>query len=162
VCGELSRDDGLYGVDWIHLMDAEMGIIMRPDHPLAEKPMDAGHLAGQTWILYQHDDRLLTALDIFMGRAKHAYTVALTTSSHATGLRVVSSTDYLMIGPAQLAPVIAEDGLIVRKPATPIRQFATGMAVRRSSRAIPIVARLIELLTASTRQQVEAGGLAMP
>ncbi|MEJ1158436.1 LysR family transcriptional regulator [Prosthecomicrobium sp. N25] len=162
VCGELSPEEQIYGVDSIPLMEAEQGIIMRRGHRLADAPMDADHLAGETWVLFQHDDRVLRALERFMGAGRHAFTVAVTTSSHATGLRIVSGSDYLMLGPAQLAPVIEEAGLLVRRPITPIRRFETGVSLRHSARSIPIVARLVELVAASTARQTEHLGVPMP
>jgi len=79
-----------------------------------------------------------------------SFTIAVTTTSFATGLRIVSGGDYLMLAPAQLAPVIEDAGLIVRTPEQPIWKLKTGIAIRNSIRSIPIVNRLIELLREST------------
>ena len=49
-----------------------------------------------------------------MGGGAHRYQISVSTSSFATGLRLVAETDHLMIAPAQLQPVIAEAGLVLR------------------------------------------------
>jgi DNA-binding transcriptional LysR family regulator len=150
VCGELSPDHEIYGVDEIELMDAEMGIVMRPSHGLASGPLTPDTLRRQTWVLFQHDERAMQRLSRFMGHDQTSFTIAVTTSSFSTGLRIVSGSDYLMLAPAQLAPVIEDAGLIVRTPAEPIWKLKTGIAIRNSIRSIPIIQRLIELLKVST------------
>jgi hypothetical protein len=89
-----------------------------------------------------------------MGGDRLGFRVAVSTSSFATGLRMVAGSDYLMVAPAQLQPVIEEAGLVVRVPKEPIWQFKTGVTLRSSSRPIPIVARLIELLRLSTASAI--------
>jgi DNA-binding transcriptional LysR family regulator len=104
----------------------------------------------QTWVLFQQDERAMQRLSRFMGHDQLSFTIAVTTSSFATGLRIVSGSDYLMLAPAPLAPVIEDAGLIVRTPEQPIWKLKTGIAIRSSIRSIPIVNRLIELLREST------------
>lgn len=152
VCGEIETDLSLYGMESIKLLDADTGIIMRPDHVHATKPMTPEVIAGHTFIVFQHDDRAMVQLARYLGNRGLDHRVAVSTSSFATGLRMVRATNYLMLAPAQLRMVIEEAGLIVRTPDEPIRQFPTGVTVRSSSRPIPIIARLIELLQKSTSQ----------
>lgn len=146
VCGEIETEQPLYGMESVELLTADMGIVMRPDHPRAAQPMVPEALADRTFVLFQHDDRALTALARYLGARGFNHRVALSTSSFATGLRLVRATDYLMLAPAQLRPAIEEAGLIVRTPEEPIRRFMTGVTMRASSRSTPIVARLVELL----------------
>lgn len=149
VCGEIEPDLDLYGMEKIELLTAEIGIVMRPSHPLANQDLSGPGLAGWTWVVFQQDDRALTRLARFMGGDRLGFRVAVSTSSFATGLRMVAGSDYLMVAPAQLQPVIEEAGLVVRVPKEPIWQFKTGITLRSSSRPIPIVSRLIELLRLS-------------
>jgi DNA-binding transcriptional LysR family regulator len=152
VCGELSPEHEIYGVEEIELMDADMGIVMHPSHRLASEPLTPDTLRGQTWVLFQHDERAMQRLSRFMGNDPLSFSVAVTTSSFATGLRIVSGSDFLMLAPAQLAPVIEDAGLIVHTPDQPIWRLKTGIVIRSSIRSIPIVNRLIELLRESTSQ----------
>lgn len=149
VCGEIEPDLDLYGMEKIEMLKAEIGIVMRPSHPLVRQDLSGRGLAGWTWVVFQQDDRALTRLARFMGGDMHGFRVAVSTSSFATGLRMVAGSDYLMVAPAQLRPVIEEAGLVVRVPKEPIWQFKTGVTLRLSSRPIPIVARLIDLLRLS-------------
>jgi hypothetical protein len=55
-----------------------------------------------------------------------------------------------MLAPVPLAPVVEAAGLLMRRPAQSIWHLRTGIVVRRSSRSIPIIDRLIALLREST------------
>jgi DNA-binding transcriptional LysR family regulator len=150
VCGEIESEQALYGMETVELLTADIGLIMRPDHPQAGLEMTPEALAAQTYVVFQNDDRAQAQLARYLGARGFDHRVAVSTSSFATGLMLARATDYVMLAPAQLRSVIEEAGLIVRAPQKPIRQFATGVTLRSSSREIPIVARLIDLLRRST------------
>lgn len=150
VCGEIEPEQISYGIDVIEMMTAEFGVVMRPDHPKSGLPVTPDMLAGHTFIVFQQDERVLKHLSLYLGQQRQGYRVALSTSSFATGLKMVQATDYLMLAPSQLRSVIEESGLVVRAPEVPIRRFPTGVITRASSRRFPIVRRLIELLQEST------------
>ena len=154
VCGEIEADQVTYGIDVVEMLMADVGVIMRPDHPKSKRPVTPEMLAGHTFIVFQQDDRVLNQLSRYLSQQRLGFRVALSTSSFATGLKIVTATDYLMLAPSQLRSVIEEAGLIVRSPKEPIRQFPTGVTTRSSVRQFPIVRRLIELLAASTSATV--------
>lgn len=149
VCGEIEHDQISYGIDVVEMMTADTAVIMRPDHPQAKKPITPELLAGHTFVVFQHDDRVLAKLSEYLNQQRRGFRVALSTSSFATGLKIVHSTDYLMLAPVQLLSVIQESGLIARVPKEPIRRFPTGVTTRSSVRQFPIVKRLIDLLQES-------------
>lgn len=150
VCGEIEPGPPPYGMATETLLTADLGVIMRPDHPQAAGAMSLEGLSAHPFIVFQHDEPAQAQLARLLGARRLNYRIAVSTSSFATGLRLVAATDYLMIAPMQLRSVIEEAGLIVRAPRDSIRRFATGVTLRVSSRSIPIVARLAELLRAST------------
>ncbi|MCA0423746.1 MAG: LysR family transcriptional regulator [Proteobacteria bacterium] len=149
VCGEIEPSAVSYGIESEVLLTADLGVIMRANHPQAETPMMFEALSAYPFIVFQHDEPAQAELSRLLGARRLNYRIAVSTSSFATGLRLVRATDYLMIAPMQLKSVIAETGLIVRAPEEPIRSFRSGIMMRTSSRAIPIVTRLTELLKQS-------------
>lgn len=151
VCGEIEPGQASYGMETLLLLEADLGIVMRADHALAQGSLTQSVVAAYPFIVFQHDEPAQAQLARVLGGERLPYRVAVSTSSFATGLRLVADTDYLMIAPLQLRSVIEEAGLLVRAPGFNIRRFMTGVTVRTSSRSIPIVARLIELLQQSTQ-----------
>ena len=149
VCGEIEPGQASYGMECIVLMEAELGLVMRPDHPIANGELTREAVAAYPFIVFQHDEPAQAQLARVLGGERLKYRIAVSTSSFATGMRLVADTDYLMIAPMQLQSVIADASLIVRVPFFEIRRFTTGVTVRTSSRSIPIVARLIALLQQS-------------
>lgn len=160
VCGEIETGQAIYGMETIILMEADLGIVMRPDHPLAKGKLTEQAVAAYPFIVFQHDEPAQAQLVRVLGAQRLNYRIAVSTSSFATGLRLVADTDYLMIAPTQLQSVILEAGLVVRAPLFEIRRFTTGISVRTSSRSIPIVARLIALLQESTQGVTAPKGVA--
>lgn len=156
LCGEIEEDMPTYGLDVLPLLDAEQVIVIRAGHPLRDLPMTPASLAGCSFVLFQHDERLVNRLDRFMGGGAHRYQISVSTSSFATGLRLVAETDHLMIAPAQLQPVIAEAGLVLQWPEPRLWSLTTGIVARSSSRSIPMIERFISLVEDSTKEFPQA------
>jgi DNA-binding transcriptional LysR family regulator len=156
LCGEIEEDLPTYGLDILPLLTAEQVIVIRSGHPLRDQPMTPASLAGCSFVLFQHDERLMNRLDRFMGGGAHRYQISVSTSSFATGLRLVAETDHLMIAPAQLEPVIAEAGLVLQWPEPRLWSLTTGIVTRSSSSSIPVIKRFISLVQESTRQFPQA------
>ena len=147
VLGEIDYEEEMNGIDRIVMTRTETACAMRADHHLVDQPLTPAALSGQTWIVYQHDDKVHANLRrYFLERGLPPPHIAVVTSSFATGLRLVSCSDYLMIAPAGLEPVITAAGQSMRQPEDPISSFDTGVWVRQSSHGFPIVVRLIELI----------------
>lgn len=151
VFGELDTEDDIEGIEKLPMTETEQACVMRADHPLASGRLDAEALSGQTWIVYQHDDKVHAQLKrYFFQRGLPPPRIAVFTSSFATGLRIVSCSDYLMVAPSGLAPVVKAAGLVMRKQDGSIWCMNTGILVRRTGRGFPIVERLIELMGSLT------------
>jgi DNA-binding transcriptional LysR family regulator len=84
VCGEIEPEVDGYGMEKVELLPAEIGIVMRPSHPLAGQALSGSALAGWTWVVFQQDDRALARLSKFMGGDRLGFRVAVSTSSFAT------------------------------------------------------------------------------
>lgn len=158
VCGEIDAELPTYGLEQHPLLVVEHAMIMRPGHPLRDTTITPESLAGSSFVLFQHDERFMKHLDAYMAGGAHRYRVAVSTSSFATGLRLVAETDHLMIAPAPLEPVITEAGLIIRHPSRTFWKMTTGLVTRGSSGSVPIIRRFVDLVRASTRQFPEAMG----
>lgn len=158
LCGEIDPELPTYGLDLRPLVAAEHAMIMRPGHRLRDGPITPETLSGCSFVLFQHDERVVKRLDAYMGGGAHGYRIAVSTSSFATGLRLVAETDHLMIAPAQLEPVITEAGLILRLPDQTFWSLTTGIVTRSSSSSVPIIRRFVDLVAESTRQFPQAMG----
>jgi DNA-binding transcriptional LysR family regulator len=156
LCGEIDPELPTYGLDVRPLLTAEQAIVMRKGHPLQDTPMTPETLAGSSFVVFQQDERVLNRLDAYMAGGAHRYRIAVTTSSFATGLRLVAETDHLMIAPAPLQPVIGEAGLLLRRPESSLWSMTTGIVTRASSTSVPIISRFVALVTESTRQFPQA------
>ncbi|WP_293862812.1 LysR family transcriptional regulator [uncultured Alsobacter sp.] len=158
VCGEIDAELPSYGLELHPLVVVEHAMIMRPGHPLRDTLITPETLAGSSFVLFQHDERFMKHLDAYMAGGAHRYRVAVSTSSFATGLRLVAETDHLMIAPAPLEPVITEAGLIIRHPARTFWKMTTGLVTRGSSSSVPIIRTFVDLVRTSVRQFPEAMG----
>ena len=158
LCGEIDPDLPTYGLDTRPLLVAEQAMIMRAGHPLRDRPITPESLEGSNFVLFQQDERIVRRLDAYMGGGSRRYRIAVSTSSFATGLRLVAETDHLMIAPAPLEPVIHEAGLILRLPQKTFWSLTTGVVTRASSTSIPIIRRFVELVAESTREFPKAMG----
>jgi DNA-binding transcriptional LysR family regulator len=145
--GALEVDAPYHGIFPLKLGTTEMAVVHRPDHPIAGGKLDAHRLARYRWVIYQHDEANVRSLEnYFRSAGLPAPEIAMISTSFASSLRVVASTDCLMLSPAPLAEAIAGSGLVMRLPPSPIRKFETAIWLRESGREFPIIDRTVELL----------------
>lgn len=135
------------GVVTEQLIVSDYGVIVRSSNPLAGKPSVSAHdLVDSNWIIYQQDEVVIERMIAFFRRHRlEPPSVAVQTSSFAAGLQLVSSGDFVMAAPAELAPAIRDAGLTILHIKEPMWRFPSGVWYRASSLGYPIIQRFIEV-----------------
>lgn len=149
VMGRMAWDKELPSLEAIPLLDAEIGVVARRDHPitLEPTPLSSPALLGEfDWVSYQEatvSSRYFQ--DYFVWNNQPVPRIAVVSESFMAGLELVASGEYLMTGPLQLSETYRQLGLEIMQTKQPFSKFKAGIWVRRSSLQFPVVARFIEL-----------------
>ncbi|MEO0859402.1 MAG: LysR family transcriptional regulator [Pseudomonadota bacterium] len=115
--------------------EVEHGVVMRPDHPAAgHTAIDISDLAGQQWIIFGNDPETETRLgSLLKPGAATQDVIDIRTTSFTTGLQLVREGPFIMSAPLQLAPRVAQEGLIIHPIKQGLPRREAGVHLRRSA-----------------------------
>ena len=135
------------------LATVEHGLIVRVDHPAAEKSkVSLRDLTDVSWIAVNEYRGMMEIIRArFWSQGLPPPKFVLQTTSFLLGFQVVADSDYVMSVPIQLKPVLDTDRLSVVRTSPPIGRSPAGAYVRRSSLQYPIISRLIEFVGEAIR-----------
>lgn len=133
----------------------EHGVILRVDHPCAEKStVHLRELAGLSWIAVNEYQGMIEVIRAqFRAQGLPPPKFALETTSFLLGFQVIANSDYVMSVPIQLKSILDTDQLSVVRTAPPIGRLPAGAYVRRSSLHYPVISRLIDLVGEAVQAQ---------
>lgn len=145
-------------VTFLPLTTVEQGILLRVDHPaLSEPPLHPRHLVDTKWIFYSDGlDNEEMVRTYFEAQGLPAPNIVMRISTFTLGFQLVAQSDYAMILPVQLEPILDAKRVRLIKPDPPISRKPAGAYMRRSSRQYPIINRLVEIVADATRQADES------
>lgn len=144
-------------VMFLPLTTVEQGILLRADHPaLNENPLHPRHLADTKWIFYSDGlDNEELMRTYFEAQGLPEPNIVMRISTFTLGFQLVAQSDYAMILPVQLKPILDANNVRLITPDPPISRKLAGAHMRRSSRQYPIINRLVEIVADATRQAGE-------
>lgn len=147
----LSDDDQVL---FLPLTTVEQGILLRANHPaLNENQIRPGQLANTKWIFYSDGlDNEEMMRTYFEAQGLPAPNIVMRVSTFTLGFQMVAQSDYAMILPVQLKPILDAAGVTLVTPDPPISRKLAGAYMRRSSRQYPIIKRLVEIVADATRE----------
>lgn len=142
---------------FLPLTNVEQGILLRADHPaLNESPLHPRNLADTKWIFYSDGlDNEELMRTYFEAQGLPAPNIVMRVSAFTLGFQLVAQSDYAMILPVQLEPILDAGRVRLVTPNPPISRKLAGAYLRRSSRQYPIINRLVEIVADATRQAGE-------
>lgn len=144
-------------VMFLPLTTVEQGILLRADHPaLVENPLHPRHLVDTQWIFYSDGlDNEELMRTYFEAQGLPAPNIIMRISTFTLGFQLVAQSDYAMILPVQLEPILDANRVRLVTPEPPISRKLAGAYMRRSSRQYPIINRLVEIVADATREAGE-------
>lgn len=118
-----------------YLTSVEHGIILRKDNPLAKRAtIDAADLVGYSWVSFLSDQETENRiLEYSVPNGAKNSLIEIRTMSFATGLQLVSSGEFVMSAPLQLADIITKSGLAIRPARGGMPRRKAGLHLRKSS-----------------------------
>lgn len=144
-------------VMFLPLTTVEQGILLRADHPALNEPsLHPSHLADTKWIFYSDGlDNEELMRTYFEAQGLPAPDIVMRISTFTLGFQLVAQSDYAMILPVQLNPILDTDRVRVVTPAPPISRKLAGAYMRQSSRQYPIITRLVDIVAEATLEADE-------
>lgn len=141
-------------VKFLPLTTVEQGILLRANHPaLNENPLHPRHLTDTQWIFYSDGlDNEEMMRTYFEAQGLPAPEIVMRISTFTLGFQLIAQSDYAMILPVQLEPVLNPDGVKLVTPNPPISRKLAGAYMRRSSQQYPIITRLIDIVAEAARE----------
>lgn len=135
------------------LTTVEQGLLLRVGHPaLRDGPLHPDRLAGTKWIFYSDGlDNEEMMRSYFEAQGLPPPETVLKTSTFSLGFQVVAQSDYAMILPVQLKPILDTAKVRIVIPDPPISRKVAGAYLRHSSRQFPIIMRLIDIVAEAAR-----------
>ncbi len=144
-------------VQFIPLTTVEQGILLRANHPaLTEKLLHPRHLANTKWIFYSDGlDNEEMMRTYFEAQGLPSPDIVMRISTFTLGFQLVAQSDYAMLLPVQLKPILDAEGVTLVTPDPAISRKLAGAYMRRSSRRYPVIERLVEIVAEATREADE-------
>ncbi len=147
--GQLPADADASEFDVLPLRDEPLCLVVRAGHPLARgKAIDAGALAGLTWILHPPDSGMRADVNALLARARLRLPGDLIeTVSIVATLALLQETDAVSVLPVDLAAHYAEHGLLARLPLElPLGGGTTQLLTRANRRLAPAAQEFVATL----------------
>lgn len=134
-------------LEFTAVREVETWIFGRAEHPMAGRDVSSGDLAAALWCqfddVYHTNERLHTYLVSTAGQEPR---IRYRTSSLATALELVRSTDSLICLPSPLVNYTNERGLISLASGHTVWKYETGCLMRRTSANVALLRELASLV----------------
>ncbi|QND53426.1 LysR family transcriptional regulator [Phyllobacterium sp. 628] len=146
------------GLETLEVLRAEMVPYCRPGNPLAlHGTLPSTALSHCQWIVYKRDALLADKLGMYYSAHQLAAPrIIMRVDPLGSAFRIVATSDFLMLAPAQIEHLASSAGLRRLKTDTPIWKYPSGAWFRQSSRQYPIMRRALELLPGLVEQVAPA------